>query len=155
MDSGTADAFRALPYGIYALTTGRGTDVSAMIVSWVSQVSYDPPLLLVAVRRNRPALSKILDNGFFSLSLLKPEQVSFVAGVKRSSGPPALPFLDSGEDGAPFLKDALACFACRIVSSTRTGDHFSIIGEVLCTLRNRGERALTTSDYGKTYIGQS
>ncbi len=155
MDSQMADAFRAIPYGVYILTTGRGAAVSVMVVSWVSQASYAPPLLLVALRRNRPALAKIRENGYFSLSLLEAGQVSLVSAVKRSSDPYALPLVDSGEGGAPFITDALACFACRVFSIAETGDHTAVMGEVLCTLRGRGAKALVTPDYGKTYIGQS
>lgn len=68
MDRQMAEAFRWIPYGIYVLTTRRGADSRAMIVSWVSQVSYSPPLLMVALRQNRPALPAIQESGAFSLS---------------------------------------------------------------------------------------
>ncbi len=155
MDSHMADAFRAIPYGIYILTTGREAGVSAMVVSWVSQVSYDPPLLLVALRRDRLALPEIRENGYFSLSLLEAGQVSLVSDVKWNSDPHTLPLVAPGEGAAPFVKDALACFACRMSSAAETGDHVLVVGEVLCTLRGRGGKALTTPDYGKNYIGQS
>lgn len=43
MDPKMAEAFRFVPYGIYVLTTLREGKLRAMIVSWVSQVSYHPP----------------------------------------------------------------------------------------------------------------
>ncbi len=155
MDPRMSEAFRAIPYGVYVLTTGRGDGVSAMIVSWVSQVSYEPPLLLAALRHTRRALPEIRKNGFFSLSLLRAGQVSLVSSLKRNPAAQALPLVDSVEGGAPFIEGALACFACRVFSIFETGDHVSVNGEVLCTLKSPGENALTTPEYGKTYIGQS
>ncbi len=135
MDAQMAAAFRSLPYGIYVLMTGRGKDAFPTVVSWVSQVSYAPPLLMVALRRTRKAVPGVRENGFFSLNLLSAQQKSSVANFKTAAGPAAetaepFPLLDSGQDGVPFIKDGLASFACRVSSIVESGDHLLFIGEV-------------------------
>jgi flavin reductase (DIM6/NTAB) family NADH-FMN oxidoreductase RutF len=82
MDQQMAEAFRWIPYGIYVLTTQRGAESRAMIISWVSQVSYSPPLLMVALHQNRPALPVIRETGAFSLSLLSRDQKALVDRLK-------------------------------------------------------------------------
>ena len=87
MDPQMAEAFRWIPYGIYVLATRRGAESRAMIVSWVSQVSYSPPLLMVALRQNRPALPAIQESGAFSLSLLSRDQKPLVEDFKQPTSP--------------------------------------------------------------------
>ncbi|MCJ7493074.1 MAG: flavin reductase family protein [Deltaproteobacteria bacterium] len=157
MDPQTAEAFRHIPYGIYVLATKRHEQTWAMIASWVSQISYSPPLLLVALRHNRPAIPVIQESGFFSLALLKREQKQFVPLFKHPIAQPMIEefFIDNKKEGAPYLKDALASWVCSVWSSFPVGDHVLFIGEVQSALSNRRGEPLTTAAYGKTYIGQS
>ncbi len=46
------DALQLLSSGLYVLTACAADTVHAAAVSWVSQVSLQPPLVLVALRRN-------------------------------------------------------------------------------------------------------
>ena len=156
MESQMIEAFRLIPYGIYVLTTKRGTDLYTMIVSWVSQVSFSPPLLVVALRRNRRALPAVQESGFFSLSLLKKDQKPLVSRFKESSPepPPSVLFGKSGKKAAPSLKGCLAYWECRLLSTVEAGDHILCMGEVQFAFVQGEGDPLTTLDYGKTYIGQ-
>jgi flavin reductase (DIM6/NTAB) family NADH-FMN oxidoreductase RutF len=150
------EAFRLIPYGIYVLATKRGTDLYMMVVSWVSQVSFSPPLLVVALRRNRKALPAVQESGSFSLSLLRKDQKPLVSRFKESPPEPFPSVLlgKCGKEAAPFLKGCLAYWDCRLISSVEAGDHVLCIGEVrFGFVQGKGE-PLTTLDYGKTYIGQ-
>jgi len=157
MDPQWAEAFRLIPYGIYVLTTKWGAESKALIVSWVSQVSYSPPLLLVALRFNRPALPAIRESGFFSLSLLKKEQKPLVVQLKDPLAPLKFSefFAVNDPKKAPLLKEAAAFWECRLFTTFEVGDHILLVGEVLSASASPEAEPLTTADYGKTYIGQS
>ncbi len=157
MDPQMAEAFRWIPYGLYVLTTQRGAESRAMIVSWVSQVSYSPPLLMVALRQNRPALPAIRESGAFSLSLLSRDQKPLVDLLKEPTfqSQPSEFFRPADQKGLPGLKGACASWECRLFSQRESGDHILIIGEVLSTMANLEGEPLTTAEYGKTYIGQA
>lgn len=151
-----AEAFRSIPYGVYLLTARKGPDLFPAIVSWVSQVSFTPPRLMVALRHTRKIIPAIREGQFFSLSLLSREQRALVA---RFKDPP----LQAGrkdlweEDNsfrAPILKDCLAAWRCRLVSTVEAGDHFLFLGEVESVSGGKEGLPLTTLDLGKTYIGQ-
>ena len=156
MDPQMATAFHLIPYGIYVLTTRPGPEPYAMIVSWVSQVSYAPPLLMVALRRTRFALPAIQGSGVFSLSLLRSEQKLWVARFKNPISQQQFIelFFDTNKKSPPVLREALASWECRVSSTLQPGDHILVIGEVCSTLTGREGKPLTTADYGKTYIGQ-
>jgi len=157
MDPQTAEAFRRIPYGIYVLTAQSGAETPAMIVSWVSQVSYSPPLLMVALRHNRPALPMIQDRGIFSLSLLGRDQKPLVEHLKKPTSQRQLSdlFGQTTLKGPSIIKQAVATWECRLFSHMEAGDHTLLIGEVRSTMVNPEGKPLTTADYGKTYIGQS
>ena len=53
MDERWLQALGSMTYGIYVLTTHHEEKINGMIASWVSQISYDPPLVMVAVHPNR------------------------------------------------------------------------------------------------------
>ncbi len=132
MNPQTAEAFRHIPYGIYVLATKRHEQTWAMIASWVSQISYSPPLLLVALRHNRPVIPVMQESGFFSLALLKRVQKQFVPLFKHPIAQPMIEefFIDNKKEGAPYLKDALASWVCSVWSSFPVGDHVFLLGEV-------------------------
>jgi flavin reductase (DIM6/NTAB) family NADH-FMN oxidoreductase RutF len=45
------EILRQLPYGLYVVGVRGNGDLNAMTASWVTQCSFEPPLLMVAVRR--------------------------------------------------------------------------------------------------------
>ena len=158
MDPSIPQAFLQIPYGIYVLATPQSIGPRAMVVSWVSQVSSSPPLLMTALRRNRPAIPAILAQNIFSLNLLKEHQVSWVDRFKNPH-----PLEDQreyfeqirvGQEEFYRLKGALAFFACRVVSRIDPGDHFLIFAEALASSAEKG-RPLVTSYCGKSYGGRT
>ena len=129
-----------------------------MVVSWVSQVSYSPPLLMVALRKNRPAIPAILDQNIFSLNLLKEEQIAWMDRFKSPHLSQETREYFEGVQMGPQkfyrLNNALAFWACRVVSKIDPGDHLLIAAEVLAASTEKG-RPLITSDCGKSYVGRT
>ena len=156
MDAQTVAAFRSIPYGVYLLTARQGPVLHTVIVSWVSQVSFSPPRLMVALRHNRRAIPAIRASHAFSLSLLSREQKTLLARLKRPDLPAQSEELWETGDSlrAPILKGCLAGWRCRLFSTAEAGDHILFLGEVESVFAGREEVALTTMDLGKTYIGE-
>src|SRR5437763_11245331 len=46
-------ALGRIPSGLFILTARRGTQETGMLASWVQQCSFEPPLVMAAVRRGR------------------------------------------------------------------------------------------------------
>ena len=51
-DDTIKDALKMMPYGFYSFTTKNGADVNAMVVNWVSQMSYEPRLIAVGIQKS-------------------------------------------------------------------------------------------------------
>jgi len=129
-------ALRMIPYGLYVLT-GKGRDgtLAAATVNWVTQVSFQPPLVAVGVKVDSGAHAVIKDAGAFALNVLgKGQQAAAFAFFKptvhagdRINGE----VFRSGSTGAPLLASTPAFVECRLVGTVEKGDHSVFVGEVV------------------------
>jgi flavin reductase (DIM6/NTAB) family NADH-FMN oxidoreductase RutF len=134
---------RLLTNGIYVLTSRDGDRYGAATVTWVSQVSFKPPLLMAALRKDGSVLSCLVPSGFSVLHIVGSEQQEiaqkFFSATKESNG-----FLNGepfqeGKTSAPVLKNLKAYLECKLVEiSEDYGDHAIAILEVV-EAGNHGE----------------
>lgn len=127
-----------------------------MIASWVSQISYDPPLLSVAVHPNRYSHHLIQKSGSFALHLLHRDQTDFLT---RFKGPdPKAKFAATewvrGKTGSPILKQCLGYVDCVLREHYAPGNHSLFIGEIVDGQLFSHEDPLSTLDYEGAYVGK-
>src|SRR5512134_1104350 len=60
---------RMFTYGLYAATAKHGDDVSIMTVNWLTQCSFEPPMLVLAVESDSHSRQVIEVGGAFALNL--------------------------------------------------------------------------------------
>ena len=129
-------ALRMIPYGLYVLT-GEAKDgrVAAATVNWVTQASFEPPLVVVGVKADSSAHAIIRESGAFGLNVLGREQQSmafaFFKPVEREGNTISGQPVRAGGLGAPILENAPAWVECRLVESIEKGDHSVFLGEVV------------------------
>ena len=65
-------ALRMIPYGLYVLTAAdkSGSRVAAATVNWVTQVAFEPPLVVVGVKTDSHAHPLIKETKAFALNVL-------------------------------------------------------------------------------------
>ena len=107
----------------------RGDVTSAMLASWVSQVSFNPPGLTIAVAKDRTIESLLHTGDNFVLNILKEGMnlrrhflKPFAPGEDRFAG---LETQDA-ENGCPILSEALSYLECTVQSRIDCGDHWVI-----------------------------
>jgi len=146
-----------LSYGIYVLTSKKGDEKHGMIASWVSQVSHDPPLVMVAIRKNRRIHPIVKEAGAFALHVLDKHDKQVIGRFKLPSAGERFKGADciTLKTGCPVLKDMVAYMDCQLVTTLDTGDHTVFIGEVLAADSGKEGTPMTSADYGKTYLGDS
>lgn len=129
-------ALRMIPYGLYVLTArGKDGSVAAATVNWVTQASFNPPLVVIGVKADSGAHAVIKDAGTFALNILgKGQQAAAFAFFKpvhhegeRINGEP----FRAGLTGAPILASVPAFVECRLVDTVEKGDHSVFVGEVI------------------------
>ena len=146
-----------MTYGIYVLTSFYKEEFNGMIASWVSQISYDPLLIMVAVHPNRYSHHLIDKSGFFALHVLTAGQSDLLHRFKGSD--PKAKFSSvqwqRGRTGCPVLKECMAYFECRVTAQHTPGNHTLFLGDVLeAQVIGRGN-VLSTLDYDGVYLGKS
>ena len=149
---------RKIPHGVYVVGVKHDTQLNAFTATWLTQVSFTPPLVAVGIRKDSHSLEMIKREGVFSVNLLGKEQKALaehfvkpatVMGEKLQSVRHR-----AGSTGAPVLEEALGHFECRVKEiANEHGDHAVVIGEVVEAKLNRNEAALTLLDTGWHYGG--
>ena len=145
-----------MTYGIYVLTTCHRDTINGMIASWVSQISYDPPKVMVAVHPNRFTHQLISKSRAFALHLLRQDQQEL---IKRFKLPETERKFDAiswhrGKDGCPILEDCLAYMECKVTEAYSPGNHTLFIGEILDGKRFADDHPMSTLDYQGFYMGR-
>jgi len=158
-------ALRMIPYGLYALTAEASDGrVAASTVNWVTQASFEPPLVAVGVKADSGAHSIIKESKVFALNVLSKDQQSmafaFFKPADREGDSIAGEAFSSGSAGAPILANAKAFIECKLVETVEIGDHSLFVGEVVgagvpADLEGRpDDLTLTLRDLGeKTFYG--
>ena len=73
-DAAKKTALRMIPYGIYVMTAEKGDEIAAATVNWVTQTSFEPPLLVVGVKSDSGAYAVSRSAGNFALNMLGKDQ---------------------------------------------------------------------------------
>jgi flavin reductase (DIM6/NTAB) family NADH-FMN oxidoreductase RutF len=156
MEEQWIEALTHLVHGIYVLTAAYEDRINGMIASWVSQVSYDPPLIMVAVHPNRYSHRLIEKANAFALHILSRNQKDF---LRRFKGPDPLSKFTAlewtrGKTGCPILKDCLGYLDCRVKTSLKLGNHTLFFGELIDAQIFGAGSPMNTLDYEGTYLGK-
>jgi len=150
-------ALKKLTTGIYIVTSKQGPEINGMVASWVSQVSFAPPLIMVAIKKERYSHGMIEEGKVFAVNILSAEQHELIPAFKGKNNP-AEKFLHTPHEpkntGAPIIKDALAYLDCKLVEQFTPGDHTLFIGEVVEGAVMHEGVPLASSDLEHIYGGR-
>ncbi|HEY7365942.1 MAG TPA: flavin reductase family protein [Methylomirabilota bacterium] len=129
-------ALRMIPYGLYVLTAAHGDGrVAAATVNWVTQASFEPPLVAVGVKADSHAHALIKETGAFALNVLgKGQQAlafTFFKPAERQGQTISGESFRPGATGAPILTNTPAFVECRVEATVEKGDHSVFIGRVV------------------------
>jgi flavin reductase (DIM6/NTAB) family NADH-FMN oxidoreductase RutF len=149
---------RSIPYGLYALGVRRGERPHMMTVSWVTQVSFEPPMLAVAIERDARALEMIRDAQEFVISVFPTGARQLAGKLGRSSA--NVPDKMDGVahrpapiSGAPILRDCTGWLECHVSAEQPAGDHIVFIADVVEAGVSREAETLTLKETGFRYAG--
>ncbi|MGH1394691.1 MAG: flavin reductase [Trichormus sp.] len=117
------------------LTAKQGDISSAMLASWVSQASFNPPGLTIAVAKDRAVESLTHSGNKFVLNVLKEgNHLGLMKHFLKPFSPAQDRFagVDTEEatNGSPLLKDALAYLECSVQNRMESGDHWLVYATV-------------------------
>ncbi len=125
----TAQAVGRIVGSLCVVTAQQESVGSAMLASWVSQATFDPPGLTVSVAKDRAIESLLHPDSTFVLNvlgegnhlgLMKHFLKPFNPGEDRFVGLSVQP----AQNGSPILSESLAYLECRVENRMECGDHW-------------------------------
>ncbi len=143
-------ALRMIPYGVFVATAidAATQEAAAVTVHWVTQTSFTPPMLAMAVEQSHPVLALIKRTGMFALHMLGKEDKAEAITFARTQAPANRVLRGSiadgtasiggygatwGRRGTLLLHSAVAVLECQMRAVLEAGDHFPVIAEVVET----------------------
>ena len=135
LDSDLDKAMGRLSGGLYIITATKGDVSSAMLASWVSQASFEPPGLTIAVAKDRAIESLMQVGDRFILNILEegkyqPLMKHFLKRFKPGADRFAGIKTQTANNGSPILTDALAYLECEVSSRMECSDHWIVYSKV-------------------------
>lgn len=150
-------ALRMIPYGLFVIGAGKGDKATASTVNWVTQASFQPPLVAVGVKADSGTLDLIKEHRVFSVNVLGTGQKDMAFAFFKHVAPEGKKLggydFETKTTGTPVFKDTPAWWECELVSIVDEGDHSIVIGKVVEAGVNREMDALTLKEVGVNYGG--
>lgn len=128
------DALGCFATGVTVVTarTADGVPLGLTANSFTS-VSLDPPLLLVCIANSAGSAEAMREAEHFAVNVLQigqqPVSNLFASRNEDRFGGTGW---SGGESGAPLLDGSLSSFECKRHAVHEGGDHFILVGEVIC-----------------------
>ena len=148
---------RMIPYGLYVATARWEEKIAAATIDWVTQASFEPPLLVCCLRKESFIYEVIRKARIYALHPLSEGEKDFAADFFKHRE--ATDTHINGHayrlapSGAPILEEPAACIELEWLDELSQGDHSVVLGRVLNVERKREARALLLRETGWNYGG--
>jgi flavin reductase (DIM6/NTAB) family NADH-FMN oxidoreductase RutF len=146
-----SDVLAKIPYGVSVVTMGRGGAKveNGLTVSWMSQVSFNPPMLMVAVDKLHYSLDLLRSTKNFCVNLLGEDQGALAGRFAKQATTGEDKLTDvaqrAADSGAAILTEAVAYFDCEVTSMVESGDHMLVIGRIESASVLKDRTAMTSA----------
>jgi flavin reductase (DIM6/NTAB) family NADH-FMN oxidoreductase RutF len=148
---------RTFTYGLYSISCANEGEVNIFTANWLTQVSFDPPLLAVSVENASKSLPMILRSRIFTVNVLRSgdRELAGKLGKSAMQHPDKLAGIgyDKGANGCPILHAALAWVACSLRHTIEAGDSTLIVADVVDVGMLAEGQALTMAEAGFRHAG--
>lgn len=161
-DDPIKDVLNMIPYGFYGITSRNGDEVNAMVANWLTQASFEPRLIALALQKTSHSYGVIEAGRVFAVNIFnKADEEAIKPFTKsRKKNPDKMKdakYSEAPETGCPVIEGAAAYLECKVLQIVDTGgDHNIVVGEVVgAGVSKPGEAAdsLTLVDIGWSYAG--
>ena len=149
-------SLRMLSYGVYVLSSMNEDEYCVSTVTWVSQASFDPPLISVCIKRGSASYEIVKKRGEFILHLLGENQTDLASSFFKST------LLEDGKlnghefrlhNELPLIEGVPAYLQCKVMEVLEKGDHPLFLAEVVDAVVNNDSNPLELRKTGWTYGG--
>ncbi len=126
---------RKIPYGLFVIGVKAGDKLHAFTGSWLSQISMNPPAIVLGVRKKSKPLPMIRRGKVLTINFIRKENKDTVAhffkSVAHHGNKLGHYHFHTDQTGAPILDEAIGYFECRVKRIVDGGDHVAVIAEIV------------------------
>ncbi len=127
---------RKLPYGMYVMTASAEGRIAASTLTWLSQCSFRPPLVMIGIQAQSGMHETVEKSGAIAVNILgkgqeKIAETFFRPVAVEGNRLGGLAFEPGPSTGAPLLTDLPAWFEARVIDAVHRGDHSVFVAEVV------------------------
>jgi flavin reductase (DIM6/NTAB) family NADH-FMN oxidoreductase RutF len=150
---------RSFTYGLFAVSAVHDGESGIFTANWMTQVSFEPPMIALSVERDSSTLPLILSSGRFAVTPFREGQRDLAgdlgrpkskAGDKVASLSDQLVMTDSG---VLALASGLGICVCSVVETVEAGDSLLFVAEVIEAVAGEEGNPLTMRDAGFRHFG--
>jgi flavin reductase (DIM6/NTAB) family NADH-FMN oxidoreductase RutF len=156
-ESAKKEALRLFTYGLYAVTVGDQSEWNTFTANWVTQVSFDPPLVALSIENDSHSLPILQRTRRFAVNVYSADQreLAGTLGKPFARKPEKLEGLRVAytSDGCPTLPDTLAWVECAVENELPAGDSTLVLGRVVDAGVVRRDEPLTMLAAGFKHAG--
>lgn len=149
---------RMFSNGIYIITSRCGDRYGGATVTWISQASFKPPMLMAAIRADSNVFRCLQESKVVAIHLVAWDQTEvaqrFFNPTKVEDGRMNAEPFHLGATSVPILQNAPAYVECRVRRIVDdVGDHAIVLLEVVEAACNHASRPLTVAESPWQYGG--
>jgi flavin reductase (DIM6/NTAB) family NADH-FMN oxidoreductase RutF len=140
-----APALGKIASGLYVATAMVDGQPLGMLCSFVEQAGFEPPMITLAMGRDRPLTSAFIPGGLFGLHVLGRSNSGLMKSFARGHSAEAFATHAQVENrfGVPQFAEAWAFLVARVQGEIAAGDHIVYLAEVLDgALQHAGDEAM-------------
>ncbi|HEY9885716.1 MAG TPA: flavin reductase family protein [Vampirovibrionales bacterium] len=126
-----------IPSGLFIVTffNKELNQPDGMLVSWVQQSSFEPPMISFAIKKGRKALELIEDAQSFVVNVMGKENAKIIGSFYKGVGADKFVGLNTSEtthSKVPILSNSVSYLECELKHvADFGGDHVLVFGEVV------------------------
>jgi flavin reductase (DIM6/NTAB) family NADH-FMN oxidoreductase RutF len=128
-------AIEKITNGVAVVTSRSGDKINGLSVAWMSQVSTNPPLVMVAIGETKYTHELIEKSKAFAINILSDKQKNnakhFGLQTGRKVNKLSSIEYELRKTGSPILKECIAYLDCKVHKSIVVGDHTIFVGEIV------------------------
>ncbi len=129
-------ALGRVPSGLFILTVRDGDGrATGMLASWVQQAGFEPPMVSVALHRDRYVAEWVRASGRFVLNQVPAGNKTLLRHFGKGFAPDAPAFdgvrIDREHPAGPVLAEALGYLIVEAAGEVAGGDHVVMLGRVV------------------------
>ena len=146
-----------ITYGVYILAVKLDDIYSAATITWLSQASFDPPLLMTGLKKSSNTYKFVIESKFFSIIILNESQknmaTAFFKYTYYKDGKLNGYKIKIGTTGVPIFENANSYIECELLKLIEGSDHDVIVAEIKSAENISDQNTLNLHFTGWNYGG--